>query len=90
MRVEAKDAVAALSELSEMGFTHGFRIQNGRVMDVSTGIPVAPAEVVVVTKLRFKPKAPRRTIGASRKSKTSLSTIIAEISAPMPMVFTPS
>ena len=46
MRVEAKDAVAALSELSEMGFTHGFRIQNGRVMDVSTGIPVAPAEVV--------------------------------------------
>ena len=65
MRVEAKDAVAALSELSEMGFTHGFRIQNGRVMDVSTGIPVAPAEVVVVTKLRFKPKAPRRTIGVT-------------------------
>lgn len=57
MKIEAKDAVAALSELSEMGFTHDFRIQEGKLVDVSTGLPVEPATVTVVTKLRFETEA---------------------------------
>ena len=54
MKIGAKDAVAALSDLSEMGFTHDFRIQDGKLVDVSTGLPVDPATVTVVTKLRFE------------------------------------
>lgn len=57
MKIEAKDAVAALSELSEMGFTHDFRIKDGKLVDVSTGIVVDPDTVTVVTKLRFETDA---------------------------------
>ncbi len=57
MRIEATDAVAALSELSEIGFTHDFRIQGGKLVDVSTGLPVDPSTVTVVTKLRFETEA---------------------------------
>jgi len=57
LKIEAKDAVSALNELSEMGFTHDFRIQGGKLVDVSTGLPVDPAAVAVVAKLRFETDA---------------------------------
>lgn len=57
MKIEARDAVAALSELSEMGFTHDFRIQGGKLVDVSTGLTVDPSTVTVVSKLRFETEA---------------------------------
>lgn len=57
MKIDARDAVAALSELSEMGFTHDFRIQDGKLVDVSTGLSVDPSTVTVLTKLRFETEA---------------------------------
>ena len=54
MKIHATDAVAALSELVENGFTHDFRIQGNGLVDVSTGLTVDPAEVEVITKLRFE------------------------------------
>lgn len=54
MKIHATDAISALSELVEMGFTHDFRIQNGQLVDVSTGIRANPSDVTVVTKLRFE------------------------------------
>ena len=57
LKIEAKDAVSALNELSEMGFTHVFRFQGGKLVDVSTGLPVDPAAVAVVAKLRFETDA---------------------------------
>lgn len=47
MKIDATDAVAALSELVDAGFTHDFRIQNGKLVDVSAGLAVNPAEVTV-------------------------------------------
>ena len=46
LKIEAK-MPSALNELSEMGFTHDFRIQGGKLVDVSTGLPVDPAAVAV-------------------------------------------
>lgn len=43
MKIHATDAISALSELVEMGFTHDFRIQNGQLVDVSTGIRANPS-----------------------------------------------
>ena len=57
LKIEANDAVSALNELSEMGFTHDFRIQGRKLVDVSTGLPVDPAAVAVVAKLRFETDA---------------------------------
>lgn len=57
MKIEAKDAVAALNELVEMGFTHDFRIQGRTLVDVSTGLSVDPGSVSVVSKLRFETEA---------------------------------
>ncbi|MGU5536443.1 hypothetical protein [Aeromonas caviae] len=54
MKIDATDAVAALSELVDAGFTHDFRIQNGKLVDVSAGLAVNPAEVTVRMKLRFE------------------------------------
>lgn len=54
MKIAATDAITALNELLEMGFTHDFRIQEGKLVDVSTGLAVDPATVTVVTKLRFE------------------------------------
>lgn len=54
MKIDATDAVAALSELVEAGFTHDFRIQEGKLVDVSTGLAVNSADVTVETKLRFE------------------------------------
>ena len=54
MKIDATDAVAALSGLVDAGFTHDFRIQNGKLVDVSAGLAVNPAEVTVRMKLRFE------------------------------------
>lgn len=54
MKIDATDAVAALAELVENGFTRDFRIQDEKLVDVTAGLTVDPAEVEVITKLRFE------------------------------------
>mgnify|MGYP001816717578 CR=1 FL=1 len=54
MKIDARDAVNALAELVQAGFTHDFRIQDGKLVDVSTGFGVDPSDVTVETKLRFE------------------------------------
>ncbi len=54
MKIDATDAATALSELAEAGFTHDFRFQNGKIVDVSTGHGVNTSDVTVAAKLRFE------------------------------------
>lgn len=54
MKIHATDAVSALSELVENGFTQDFRIRDNALVNVSTGRTADPSKVKVITKLRFE------------------------------------
>ena len=54
MKIRSTDAVNALSELVDAGFTRDFRVRDGQLIEVGTGESVNPANLMVVAKLRFE------------------------------------
>ena len=47
MKVRVNDAVAAVSELIEAGYTHESRMRDGNQIDVKGGHVIAPSQVVI-------------------------------------------
>ena len=54
MKLSATDAVAAVSELIEAGYTHDFRIRDGGLVDVGDGALIDPSAVTVEARLRYE------------------------------------